>query len=99
MILRHKFSNFYIQFTSVDWDNGTAKAVMEYLKALPKGSKSYIPTAKEWRVDKTKALDALKEVFAINQRHILEASKPDPDDFDAEKWLDDTFGEKKKETI
>lgn len=99
MILRHKFNSFYVQFTPVDWDNGSARAIMEYLKSLPKGSKSYIPTEKEWRVDKKKAPEALKEVFAINQRCIQEFNKPDPNDFDVDKWLDDTFGEKEKATI
>lgn len=99
MILRHKFSNFYVQFTPIDWDSGAAKAIMEYLKSLPTGSKSYIPTMKEWRVDKKKAPDALKEVFRINQEYIKKMNEPDPDDFDAKKWLDETFGEKKKDTI
>ena len=74
-----------MQFTPIDWDSGAAKAIMEYLKSLPTGSKSYIPTMKEWRVDKKKAPDALKEVFRLNQEYIQAMNKPDPDDFDANK--------------
>ena len=88
MITRHKFQFVYFQFTSQDWDNGTAKDVMAYLKALPKGSKSYLPNLKEWRLDKKKAPpEALADIFKINNDKIVESRKADLedkfDDFDA----------------
>ena len=87
MITKHKFNYFYVKFTSVDWDNGTANGVMTYLKSLPKGSKSYLPNIKEWRVDKKKAPTAITEVFKINNDAIVNAKKAEAedkfDDFDA----------------
>ena len=87
MILKHRFNFFYVKFTSQDWDNGTARSVMEHLKALEKGSKSYLPNLKEWRVDKKKAPFALQEVLKINNDAIVNAKKAEAedkfDDFDA----------------
>ena len=95
MILKHKFNYAYVKFTSVDLDDGTAREVMAYLKALPKGSKSYLPTTKEWRIDKKAVPEAVTDVFKINNDRIVEAKKNAVedkfDDFDA------VFGQ--KETI
>lgn len=88
MIVKHKFQFIHIQFTSIDWDNGTAKEVIAYLKSLPKGCKSYLPNVKEWRLDKKKAPpEALQEIFRINNEKIVASKKIEAeeniDDFDA----------------
>lgn len=95
MILQHLSRVILnIKFTSDDWDNGRARAVMDYLKTLPKGCKYYNPKEHLWRVNKEKAgIDAVHKIFEM-QDAIFSTGTPIVDDFNEKNWLDDTFGKK-----
>jgi len=92
MILKHLNSNILvIKFTSEDWSSGKSRDIIDYLKTFPKGSKFYNPIEKEWKINKQKAGSEL--VYGIYERQEKEYNKQE-DDFDTDKWLNDTFDKK-----
>lgn len=83
-----------VSFEPSDWNTGRANDVIALLKTFPKGSKFYLPADKLWRVNKSKVeYKLLDELYALHTKRYDEPKYEN--DYDADKWLDDTFGEEK----
>lgn len=98
MILQHTSRVILtIKFTGDDWDNGTAREMIDYMKTMPKGSKFYNGTDKCWRINKDKAgTDALRGIYELQEKSREITEQREKEDFDAEAWKNEVFGEKEE---
>lgn len=92
MTIRHQDKYLIVKLHTQDWVGGKANTVIGFIKALPKNSRFYNGFYKEWRINKYMVEPSdIEQLFAYNM--IEEEPK---DNFDAEKWKDDTFGKKEE---